>query len=514
MQVKVRHLNILFLLISLVSGFIIIGCDSAYRYVFLPPERVTTILVPDSILIKSTNDTIYSVSKDGNSAVFDRKDYKVEIKYMSDYQLNNFEFPEESRNGEFSANPYTYGNWVDQTTGHTPNRFTVFKVTVYNYAAAKINVDPENIILMSERGDNLLPYGREQKTARYQSMEGYFKRRAGSGGVQDDIFEGRMGIVRNTMITYGKPLFRGDTRQGILVFDPIPDEADKIKMTIKNFILAYDENNEPSEFVDIVFYFKKSPFIAPKDQHLAGGSLMDSSNIFVLPDIDSKKISGEVSITLLQFPATNVTSVGQEYWNPAPEAGIDLVKYINENTQFKATYNVSNIESNEFKKSKVAFILGQSCAPTLTDTMVGSLTDFVKNGGFLYVDNCDAFLSSSFGQVMENVFQAISNRIGSDSKVQKIPMSNPIFSIYKKFKSVPPGHESFMEDRVKEQTVEYLMGLYIKGKIVGVLSHKGYAKAWGLWKKGGRDIDNTQQLNLGVNIITYSVASNLKNKSK
>ena len=159
---------------------------------------------------------------------------------------------------------------------------------------------------------------------------------------------------------------------------------------------------------------------------------MDSSNVFIMPDVESKKLSGELPIVLLEYPATNVTSIGQEYWNPAPEATTEMVKYINENTQFKATNSISRIESNDFKKSKVAFLFGQGCAPTLTDTMIGSLVDYVKNGGFLYVDNCDAFLSSSFGQSMENVFQAISNKIGSDSKVQKIPMSNPIFSLYKK----------------------------------------------------------------------------------
>jgi hypothetical protein len=512
MQVKERYSNFITFFFSIVTFLTIISCDSAYRYVFVPQERITYILTPDSILIKSTNDTIYSVSKDGTSAVFDKKDYKVEIKYMTDYQLNSFEFPEDSKNGEFSTNPYTFGNWLDPSTGYTPNRFTIFKTTVYNYAAPKINLDPENIFIISNRGDNLFAYGKEQKTSRYQSLEIYFKRRAGSGGVQDDIFESRMGIVRNTLFTFGKPLFRGDTRQGLLVFDPIPEEAEKIKLHVKNFIVAYDENNEPNEFVDIIFFFKKTQFDIPKDQRMGGSLLTDSSTIFILPEVESKKLMGEIPIVQLQFPATNIMSIGQEYWNPAPDAGTDFVKYLNENTQFKVTYSQSKIEKSDFKQSKVAFIFGQSCAPVLTDTMIGSIVDFVKNGGFLYVDNCDAHLASSFGQTMENVFQAISNKIGSDAKFQKIPLSNPIFSIDKKFKAVPPGHEVYLEDRIKEQNVDYLMGLFIRGKIVGILSHKGYAKAWGLWKKGGRDIDNSQQLNLGLNIITYSFVSNMKVK--
>jgi hypothetical protein len=502
----------LLLFLCITMSFFLLSCDSAFKYIFIPSARIQYTLVPDSSLTAYLKDSSYYISKDGMSAVFDKKDYKVEIKYLSDYQLNNFEFPEESKSGEYSTNPYTYANWVNPQLGFTPNRFTIFKVTVYNYAAPKINYDPENTILYSSRGDNLFAYGKDEKTSRYQSLEAYFKKNSGAGGLQDEIFEGRMGIVRNTLFTLGKPLFRGDNRQGILVFDPLSEDVEKIKLKIDKFILGYDENNEANEFTDVIAYFKRIPFVLPKDQLASGISQKDSSTTFVLPDFDINKLAQEANVVQLKYPATNVTVVSQEYWNPAPEAMKEMTKYINNNTSLKTVCTVSDIESNDFRKSKIAFMIGESCSPSLTDTVISSLTEYIKNGGFLFIDNADAQIASSFGQTMDKVLFTIAGKLGTYARYQRIPASNPIFSTYKKFKSVPPGQEAYAIEGSREQIAEYIEGIYYKGKIVAVLSHKGYSKAWGLWKSGGRNLDNDQQLAFGTNMVIYAVVSNLKNK--
>ncbi|MCK9410068.1 MAG: hypothetical protein M0R68_13150, partial [Bacteroidetes bacterium] len=237
------------------------GCDSLYQYIVFPPKRIEYVLMPDSLLSKKYLDpSVYLISEDKRTISYDRKDFKVEIKYMSDYQLNTFEFPEQSVNGYYSTNPFTYGNWVDPELGFVPNKFTVFKVTVYNYTASKINFDPENAFLESERGDKFYCYGREEKSSRYLSMEAYYKKRKGTSGVDDDVFESRMGTIRRTVHYLGKPVFRNDVRDGLIVFDPLADDAGKIKLILKDFILGYDENNQPSEFTTLNFFFDRTAF--------------------------------------------------------------------------------------------------------------------------------------------------------------------------------------------------------------------------------------------------------------
>ena len=160
--------------------------------------------------------------------------------------------------GVYSGNPFTYGNWIDPSLGYTPRRFSVFKVTIYNYTGSKLNFDPEISLLQTDRGDNLNAYAREQKNAKYLSMEDYFKKQKGSSGVEDEIYETRMGIARRTMLYYGKPIYKGDSREGLVVYDPIVEKVEKLKISIPRFITGYDENNEPSDYIDLSFFFQAS----------------------------------------------------------------------------------------------------------------------------------------------------------------------------------------------------------------------------------------------------------------
>jgi len=98
-----------------------------------------------------------------------------------------------------------------------------------------------------------------KKNAKYMSIEEYFKRRKGTSGVDEEVFETRMGISRRTMLYYGKPIYKGDSRDGLVVYDPIVEKVEKLKVNISKFIIGYDENNEPSDFIDLNFFFKQVP---------------------------------------------------------------------------------------------------------------------------------------------------------------------------------------------------------------------------------------------------------------
>ena len=51
-------------------------------------------------------------------------------------------------------------------------------------------------------------------------MEEIYRARMGSTGFDEDVFDARMGIARRSMLTYGRPLYIGDSREGSVVFDP------------------------------------------------------------------------------------------------------------------------------------------------------------------------------------------------------------------------------------------------------------------------------------------------------
>jgi hypothetical protein len=65
-----------------------------------------------------------------------------------------------------------------------------------------------------------------------------------------------MGIVRQSLFTEGQ-IFKGDKKEGFLVFDPLDETVEEVTLTLREFVLRYDSNNWPQDKIDISFTFKR-----------------------------------------------------------------------------------------------------------------------------------------------------------------------------------------------------------------------------------------------------------------
>lgn len=220
-------------------------------------------LIPPSIELESKlipivneDNAKYAVEEDGEVS-YNLDGLKIAVKPMTDEKLNKM-FPENSYQKEASTNPYTYGNWVDPDLGYTPNRFTVFLVKVFNYTKPKVNLDPMNSVLTTDRGGRLSPYARDQQASpgNEKNFETYYEKIKGSSGVERNRFEQRLGLVRQTLFTEGQ-IFKGDKKEGFIVFDPLNENVKEVELTLGDFVLKYDANNWPQEKTDISFTFKR-----------------------------------------------------------------------------------------------------------------------------------------------------------------------------------------------------------------------------------------------------------------
>ncbi len=486
--------------IAFVLALILSGCDPVYHYVVFPPQRVEYALTPNEEFMTAMNDSSYTLSSDKLTAIYDRKDFKVEVKYMTDYQLNNVEFPRESQAGEYSTNPFTYGNWVDPVLGYTPNRFTVFKVTIYNYAGSKINLDPESCFLTSDRGDFLYSYGREEKNSRYHSLENYFKKVKGTSGVDDDVFESRMGIIRRTVHYLGKPVFRGDVRDGLIVFDPLTDGVEQVKLDLKNFIVGYDENNQPSEFVNLTFYFKRIPFTPPSSQqgYVAGrtDSVGGKDGAIVRLDPNSRP-TGEIKLAVR---TTNVLSADQ-LMKP-------LEDYLADATNFKLSFMKTNLLPAELKASNVLMILADEGQIKFSEEQEKNAADFIRNGGIIIADERSTTTQSENWQAINNFLTNVGALLGSNVSMGRIPSTHPIYSIWKQFDALPPVDPD-LQNVHGRVVYDFLSGMFYENRLVAVISNRGYSIAWGAFNtpeiRAGKDF--TRQRELLSNIFLYALES-------
>ena len=178
---------------------------------------------------------------------------RIDVRYLSDQELNE-QFPDDSKDGKLSTNPYTYGNWVDPNLGYTPNRFSVFEVAVYNYTLPKMMLDPTKAVLLTDRGDLLETYT-VAPVANRKSLEGYYRALRRISGNEYYRFAKRIGLVRSSLYSEGEIIFKGEHYSGYLVFDPLHPKVEKVQLVLKQFAVNFDAFNRPTQTVEIPFYF-------------------------------------------------------------------------------------------------------------------------------------------------------------------------------------------------------------------------------------------------------------------
>ena len=181
---KKMYLSVLFILPLLV---VVAGC-----FLYPPEIRYNSYLAPNV----PEKDAAQSIDKDTGSVVFDIGGSSVVVRYVPESELNAL-FPDESKNGKYSTNPYTYGNWIDPDLGYTPNRFTVFSVTIVNRVFPKMRLDPREAVLITDNGELLHSYTVNVASARYgKSFENYYRSILGQSGNDFYRYEMRLGMVR------------------------------------------------------------------------------------------------------------------------------------------------------------------------------------------------------------------------------------------------------------------------------------------------------------------------------
>ena len=192
---------------------------------------------------------------DGGVTSYDLQGSPIDVQYMTDSALNEM-FPEESKGGQFSSNPYTYGDWVDPDFGYVPNRFTVFNVSVYNHTFSKMRLDPLKAILLTDRGDRMESYT-VSPTADRKSLESYYRKNLGISGNEHFRFLTRIGIARWS--TYGEDevIFKGENYAGFIVFDPLHAEVLNVRLILKELAYRFDASGKPIETIDLSFDFSR-----------------------------------------------------------------------------------------------------------------------------------------------------------------------------------------------------------------------------------------------------------------
>lgn len=213
----------------------------------------------------------YSIDPDDSSMVFSKEGLLIKVKPLSDDELNR-RFPPlfDGRH----VNPYTFDQKEVQTS-YIPPRFTVFDVTVINNTYAKIEFDPAKALMITSDGQTYRYYdpGREGYLAEGgNSFSKYYRVELGISGYEKELALERMGVVYKSVYHRGRPIFKEDKRQGLLVFDPLPQEykEGEVLLRFNGFVLSFDASGNPENTIDVEFRFQVKQAIVNPPPAAAG----------------------------------------------------------------------------------------------------------------------------------------------------------------------------------------------------------------------------------------------------
>ena len=127
---------------------------------------------------------------------------------------------------------------------------------------------------------------------------------------------------------------------------------------------------------------------------------------------------------------------------------------------------------------------------------------YVRNGGFVFVDDCNHDIDGLFARSFEAQMRAI---FGPDT-LQKIPHTHPLYSAFFEFENGPPTTSFELNGWGDDLVHDYLKAVEIDGRIAVLYSNKDYGCEWDYDFRNKRWLaeDNTK---FGVNIVLHAMTA-------
>jgi len=136
-----------------------------------------------------------------------------------------------------------------------------------------------------------------------------------------------------------------------------------------------------------------------------------------------------------------------------------------------------------------------------TDEEKQNFKQYVQNGGFIFVDDCnhdiDGMFARSFEQEMTTLF--------GEQTLQKIPNDHAIYSSFFQFDG-PPRTSIELNGWGDDLVHNYLKAIEVNGKIAVLYSNKDFGCEWDYDFRNKRwlKVDNTR---FAVNIVIYAMTA-------
>ncbi|NUN07694.1 MAG: DUF4159 domain-containing protein [Ignavibacteriaceae bacterium] len=245
-----------------------------------------------------------------------------------------------------------------------------------------------------------------------------------------------------------------------------------------------------------------------------GDDLLDYSNFKdrwegkVVQGRNKKDVRGNLNLYQLQYRASKLDENGEPSWNVVPQALPALVEYAQKKTKIDFELKGAiRLDDKLILEVPIVYMMGSEGAPVYSQVEVKNLEKYLRNGGFLFIDDGYAARWGAFNQKARKL---VEDALGYDAEWEKIPNNHWLYHCWEDFEGPPPGEDEVRPNSrhpVKER-YRFLEGIFLNGRLAVLISSKGYCKAWGDWPRNpsslGGPLDNTRQLQFGLNVVIFA----------
>jgi hypothetical protein len=160
--------------------------------------------------------------------------------------------------------------------------------------------------------------------------------------------------------------------------------------------------------------------------------------------------------------------------------------------------HVVPLSSEEIFRSPFCYLSGHKLVE-FTSRERENFEKYVRNGGFVFVDDCNHDIDGLFAKSFESQM----DRIFGNQGLKKIPNNHMLYSIFFSFDG-PPATTQELNGWGDDIVHDYLKAIEVNGKAGVLYSNKDYGCEWDYDFRNKRfyGIDNTR---FGVNIVLYAL---------
>jgi hypothetical protein len=190
-------------------------------------------------------------------------------------------------------------------------------------------------------------------------------------------------------------------------------------------------------------------------------------------------------------------------WDADPKMPTNLLNSLVEYTSIRVDPNerVVDVGSEQLGAYPFVYLTGNKLV-RFTEAERSNLRRYLRNGGFMFVDDCNHDVDGTFAKTFESEIKAILDR--PEEALRKLPPTHALYRSFFKFADGPPATSHELNGWGDDIVHDYLKAVEIEGRISVLYSNKDYGCEWNYdWtNKRFTTKDNTR---FGVNIIVYAL---------